>query len=144
MKLISMTDYVIENIADSEIDDERLLDMVLNYAQFLKQPLTLGMFRPCYLRDGVWIPYAKDTLLNTIKLFNEWEEAKSKVIFEGFDIHYRDEQTIILSNKSDIIQFATNGSVYVFDEHSVETIEDLMFYAKKEQVELTLTDNFKL
>ena len=45
-KLISMTDFVLkthDEISDS-IDSE---SMMFNYANFLKRPLTLGMFVPC-------------------------------------------------------------------------------------------------
>ena len=62
MKLISMTDFVLEfennfprqfGEAYSEYNESKseYLNMKLksyeNYAQFLKQPLTLGMFVPC-------------------------------------------------------------------------------------------------
>lgn len=111
------------------------------YDEFLSKNLELGDFIPCDENGNV----LEEPSLIPSKELLDYRQAKSKVIFEGFDIYYRDEQTIILcNNNNDIIEFATNGSVYVFDEYSAETIEDLTYYAKKEQVDLTLNDNFKL
>jgi len=88
MKLISMTDFVLEQ--EDSYYNQRFFK-IEKYAKFLKQPLELWMFVPCYFRDGIWISYAKDTLLNTIDLFNEWEQAKERCLFEGgksgFRIH---------------------------------------------------------
>lgn len=50
MKLISMTDFVIlQNIslANKEIKHNECGLRILKYANFLKQPLILGMFVPC-------------------------------------------------------------------------------------------------
>lgn len=57
-----------------------------NFDNFLKQPSKLEMFVPCYFRDGIAIPYTNETTISSIELFNEYEQAKEKVLFQGFEI----------------------------------------------------------
>lgn len=62
MKLISMTDFVLEQTNKitnewSEDDQIRLLDKISNYANFLKRPLKLEMF----LNDELFINVSVDT-----------------------------------------------------------------------------------
>lgn len=80
-KLVRMTDFILES------DD---LQGIKKYAEFLRQPLTLGMFVPCD-RDG--------KPLEEIK----WIKAKQEVLFEGFEwngeyaydgLNYVDEEFI--------------------------------------------------
>jgi DNA-directed RNA polymerase delta subunit len=47
MKLISMTDFVLEQNKEPYFYYDSLWNKVIAYANFLKQPLTLGMFVPC-------------------------------------------------------------------------------------------------
>jgi hypothetical protein len=52
MKLISMTDFVLDKSKNAPIDDyhevnEKFVNSIISYAHFLKQPLTLGMFVAC-------------------------------------------------------------------------------------------------
>ncbi len=82
--LISMVDFVLE--LDTKEHWAEDFKKCVNYANFLKQPLELWMFIACYLRNGSWIPYTKDTLLNNIYLFNEWKQAKNNILFEGFEL----------------------------------------------------------
>ena len=82
-----MTDFVIEQINEVMLDGTgTFCDRVGNYAKFLKQPLTLGMFIPCD-EDGNVLE----------KPHEEWElsywdfstkqgkylKAKERVLFEG-------------------------------------------------------------
>ena len=110
MKLISMTDFVLDQSQNAPLEDyhqvnETFVNKVVSYAYFLKQPLTLGMFVPCYLRDGVWIPYTKDTLLNTIELFNEFEKAKERVLFDfngGINLIRNKDDFFIIEDKNGV------------------------------------------
>lgn len=59
-----MTDFVLSVVnADRPCDRGKILDEIGLYAEFLKQPLKLEMFVPC----------------------DDSEQAKEKVLFEGFD-----------------------------------------------------------
>ena len=97
MKLISMTDFVInkrkELLRHSEYknDLENYANIVYNYANFLKQPLNLGMFVPCD-EDGNILKEPKrwEDYLQYPDSFDgnkEWDElydyqqAKEKVLF---------------------------------------------------------------
>lgn len=92
MKLISMTDYVFEQkrpipSADlHEMDyyykEYEIVEKIFNYANFLKQPLKLGMFVPCDEND-VPLDEPKDYEHNVKK--REYQQAKERVIFEGFE-----------------------------------------------------------
>ena len=87
MKLISMKDYVIEfsNVLNSA--------ELRKYAEFLDQPLTLGMFVTCG-GDGYVLeePNEKDEqfygaygISNLNKAKNKYQAAKDRVLFEGFN-----------------------------------------------------------
>ena len=72
-KLIGMTDFVCENTYKWEL--------ILNYANFLKQPQEKWMFVPCD-EDG--------NLLKEIKPYQDnyykYQQAKERVLFEGLDL----------------------------------------------------------
>lgn len=97
-KLIGMTDFVLwhaENF-NFNTDDLYSFNDVINYANFLKQPLTLGMFVPCDA-DGnimeepvnynIWgeLHYNNGENNGTIGFEDhlKYQEAKDRVLFEG-------------------------------------------------------------
>ena len=86
MKLISMTDYVLESQRFKE-DSDTAIFKVTNYAQFLKQPLNLGMFVPCDLNENIlpdcnkYLSFQKGIIYGL---------AKKRVLFEGFEIDFED------------------------------------------------------
>ena len=74
-------------------DKNEWFGKILNYSDFLEQPLNLGMFVPCKLVDGVWVvleePVKTDRpVMNDfrIKALKEYQEAKDRVLFEGFKV----------------------------------------------------------
>jgi hypothetical protein len=94
-KLISMTDFVLEQ--DKDFKPTRTYkELVINYANFLKKPLNLGMFVPCdekgnFLEEPIkfdlWLKYGDFTqygnyLTNKCK---PYQQAKERVLFEGFE-----------------------------------------------------------
>lgn len=98
MKLISMTDFVIEvtnNIQNDWLDSDRVeeLKKISNYANFIKQPLKLEMFIPCD-EDGNVLEEPKgwkNEDCNVIDCCNickceQYQQAKEKVLFEGIDL----------------------------------------------------------
>ena len=89
MKLISMTDFVLE-LQETESRVIGTLDSAINYANFLKQPLKLEMFVP-YDEDGnvleERIIFSKDEdCVFDSSNFNKYQQAKEKVLFEGFKV----------------------------------------------------------
>lgn len=82
MKLISMTDFILEQEAKLEKSykvAEKAIESIFRYANFLKQPLTLGMFVPCDKNGNV--------LNEKICDYNKYHQAKECVLFEGFYVH---------------------------------------------------------
>lgn len=93
MKLISMTDFVLEQIKrimNVEITHLESHNQIVDYANFLKQSLKLEMFVPCSNENG--LPLSLEGLIDSEGFvldeieFNEYEKAKEKVLFEGFDL----------------------------------------------------------
>lgn len=94
MKLISMTDYILsyEYLKNKPIGMQRddKLTKIERYANFLKTPLELGMFVPCD-EDGNVLEYIEwleneELTKERILYENEYNQAKERVIFEGFQI----------------------------------------------------------
>ena len=94
MKLISLIDYVLQeqkggqqvNSITSQLHYE--LRCIKKYAKFLKQEIKLEMFVPCD-EDGNVLgePYNDGNGDNYFGvLLDEYQKAKEKVLFEGFDL----------------------------------------------------------
>ena len=96
--LIGMTDFVLEQYKNNY--HANTPTRILNYANFLKQPLELWMFVPCKLVDGVWVVLEEpekyknwinyeysgtDIGFDDEKLCREYQQAKEKCLFEGFE-----------------------------------------------------------
>lgn len=99
MKLISMTDFVLEQKKtickiDSK-DTDYYFNNIVNYANFLKQPLKLEMFVPTdkygnVLEEKLVENYENDFgLYSDFRRYNkEYNEAKKKVLFEtNYELH---------------------------------------------------------
>lgn len=86
-----MTDFVIQQWSIELTIEQR--DRIKKYADFLKQPLNLGMFVPCDLdgnvlsRPPLYIDYKneeggnKELFQFNLELYNE---SKERVLFKGF------------------------------------------------------------
>ena len=145
MKLISMTDFVLEIQSEIGTADYQVVawqtkihgyDRILKYAHFLKQPLTLGMFVPCDVEGNVLEepePISigkniKDKLFEAIYNDDEvlrYEKTLSKVIFKGFAIS---EAGGAICDKSGIFNI-----FWLIDNNwklskGIKTIEDLIPY----------------
>ena len=89
MKLISMTDFVLEVSKQTTNEGNSLVrnfNKIKNYAQFLKQPLKLEMFVPC----------------------DDSEQAKEKVFFEDCSVIQQGENTIVMYKESGLWLTWTN------------------------------------
>lgn len=135
MKLISMTDFVLEqkytttlDISQVDFYDKELniLSKIRNYARFLKKPLTLGMFVPCD-EDG--------SVLEEPKTFNEkYQLAKERVLFKNCKLEHIKSDLFFKMDYDEIkigegsIKYNT-GSFYIegdIVDYSINTIEDLI------------------
>ena len=103
MKLISMRDFVLEQ--DNKASLGGTYDKIVRYANFLKQPLTLGMFIPCDEKGNVLENPKRKVLelsdgtcgyVTNINAFDKYLQAKERVLFEGFELK---DGFIIMSDK---------------------------------------------
>lgn len=133
MKLISMVDFVLLQNKENRAA-YKTLHIINIYANFLNQPLELGMFicevpepeiQGGYSNDGDFIG----------GYFDEWVksygEAKERVLFDGFEFVRELKNEINLDIK--YYRFKFNGDF--FNLTFGKTIEDLVKY------NLTLTPN---
>lgn len=97
-----MTDFVLnqkqsESFNEKTFINEALISLenIRNYAKFLKQPLKLEMFFPCDNDDEILKPQyiaGKEEIYNefvheaSMDKVKEYNDAKEKVLFEGFYI----------------------------------------------------------
>lgn len=122
-KLISMVDFVLQCDGNKETineENEYFSTTVSNYANFLKQPLTLGMFVPVDedgnvllgkplspAKDSEWIRWENEEF--------EFYKAKEKVLFEGFKICDRRDNTCVMTN-----EYHLNG--FMWKDKTVEML----------------------
>lgn len=146
MKLISMTSFVLEQnkILETYINHLRrpLFEKCVNYANFLKQPLNLGMFFPCDEDGNVlekpihkFITRESDTI-SFDNYSEKYQIAKEKVLFEGFYIErgstdFDNMTTYLIHNYFGEIAFKKDWK----DEW--EFIEDLESLSNLNEIELT-------
>jgi hypothetical protein len=131
-KLTPMREFTLE--MHEKLDCvHRFQDVVYKYAKLLGQKPTLGMFVPCDEEGNI----LEEPKFNTENEYNEndravfnqknikYQQAKSRVIFEGFELHFE-------YGKS----WGVSGQGRVIKSFNLNTIEDL--------VDLNLTVKFEL
>lgn len=120
------------------------MSYVISYANFLKQKLELWMFVPCKFVEGVWVvleePKRWNDFLQYPESFDgnkewyelyEYQEAKDRVLFEGFEIKNHDK-TIICQSENIISMWKHLEEDWIL---GFDCIEDLVKY----NLELTPT-----
>ena len=120
MKLISMTDFVLEQVKNAKYEEfhqvnETFVNKVINYAKFLKQPLKLWMFVPCDENSNVLEHpknYHKNIVIDELKridnynyLVKEYQQAKERCLLEGFS--EKDAKFVLFANETieDLCEF---------------------------------------
>lgn len=142
LKLIPMTTFVIEYYSNEGYADLQILNLMNNYANFLRKPLYLGMFVPVDKQGNVlkepknyasWKSLehndGKRTDVVGFEEYAEYQQAEQKCMFEGFKVDYNGyskvrivasyDPSIELSfNKNDMIPVGFNDveSLTVFDD----------------------------
>ncbi|AZA83692.1 hypothetical protein C1637_14375 [Chryseobacterium lactis] len=141
-KLIPMTTFVIEYYSNEGYADLQILNLMNNYANFLKKPLSLGMFVPVDVHGNVlkepknyasWKSLehndGKRTDTAGFEEYTEYQKAEVNCMFEGFKVDYNGyskvritasyDPSIELSfNKNDLLPAGYNDveSLTVFDD----------------------------
>jgi len=102
MKLISMTDFVLYQRELGKGTVASVLNSIFKYADFLKQPLELWMFVPCdedgNVLDEPNYPFRSNS--NDLELMKEWEQAKERCLFDGWNQIAKIDITICIENES--------------------------------------------
>ncbi|MGE8432473.1 MULTISPECIES: hypothetical protein [Chryseobacterium] len=141
-KLIPMTTFVLEYYANEGYADLQILNLMNNYANFLKQSLTLGMFVPVDPQGNVlkepknytsWksLEHNEEERTDIVGFeeYGEYQKAERKCMFEGFKVGYNgyskvriiasyDESIELSFNKNDLLPTGFNDveSLTVFDD----------------------------
>lgn len=119
-KLISMTDFVLEQsdnapIIKKDMVNDILISRFLKYAQLLKQPLKLEMFVPCDDNGNVLKYPVKDGIIESHESLKKYEQAKEKVLFDWFNdieainYHISRNRTIEYLSKFGSIELTQNA-----------------------------------
>lgn len=140
MKLISMTDFVLEQFEDvkntfksTKINKTHLtLTRITNYAKFLKQPLKLEMFVPCDENGNVLKLPDVCICADTCSLCKKYQKAKEKVLFEF------DGGITILRNEHNFFIIEDKNGVYfrILKNNSKSNVESIFNFS----VEIKLTE----
>ena len=138
MKLISMTDFVLERNQPMQNGLVRRVNSeyhkIIHYANFLKQPLTLGMFVPCdkdmnFFEEPKFPHLGSENQDEYIKNYQtkikEYQEAKEHVLFDGFCFN-------------DYFEFVTNGKISIDKNDMSSTLIEQLVGS-----ELLLTESAK-
>lgn len=159
-KLISMVDFVLEHFKENFTETGKghwepikMVNVVMSYANFLKQPLTLGMFIPC---DEEGKPFSEweideelcETILlkrervfakDLIDLAEQYQKAKERVLFKGYNVESKTIKDVTYYN----ITYKGSDTYYSHNSYpdnnpsfnGRKTIQDLI----KDDVDLTQT-----
>jgi hypothetical protein len=140
MKLISMSDFVLiqrDTIAEFTTKSARTqlpFEKIVRYAEFLKQPLKLGMFLPCDENEKILIfDYPQNKAFDDIAQINfenSIKVAKEKVLFEGFVF----KDNVILLNSKIFFGSAIDSKQFFI---LYKTIEDLSIHFLANEITLT-------
>ncbi|WP_144283885.1 hypothetical protein [Chryseobacterium echinoideorum] len=155
-RLIPMTDFVIEYYSNEGYADLHTLNLMNNYAKFLRMPLCLEMFVPVDEKGSIlkepknyqiWksLPHNREistdeTLGNKISDDNRiFQRAEAKILFEGFEFAYNGFSVARLTasyNLSIEISFNKNEQIFLNfpDIESLISLEEI--YLSKSALKL--------
>lgn len=147
MKLVSMTDFVLEQKITNTLDTSQIdwydkeiskLEKIRSYAKFLKTPLNLGMFVPCdsdgnVLEEPKRINYSYNPIINQIhdEKVSNYQKAKERVLFKNVSIKEHG-RVVVLDSRGREITIA-NTKIGVMP---MMIIEDLVIHG------FELTNNY--
>ena len=147
--LIKMTDYVkeqgeigmeVQSISHQQLCRVNRFNKMVKYANFLSITLEVWQFVPSKLVDGAWVvleepknykqwlrketnvPYDLD-----LSKYEEYQQAKERCYFEGFEVMNFSPQSQIITNKFiNVFWYNSNEGWYL--SNAFQTLEDLIPY----------------
>lgn len=122
MELISMTEKVFElereynplvkTVNKLSQEDATKYERCFAYAIFLSQPLKLEMFVPCDDEGNVMIESSS----------NDYQKAKEKVLFKGFEIRIHNKRITLFKNGHSILSYSLINNKFLGNQ----TVERLV------------------
>lgn len=160
-KLISMVQFTLQLAESKEVK----LSKLVNYAKFLSQPLTLSMFVPCDDEGNVIEEPKPEDYFPVDKPVNEfteadgqglsdyyspmmrYEDARLKVLFEGFEVIGCDDDGVeieMTDNNIWITALSTGINITHYDgydgqEREIKTVEEMFEFLKEYGLQATLS-----
>ena len=134
MKLISMTDFVLQktlifdNANSTYKDCEKAIEAIFKYANLLKQPLELWMLVPCdennlplkkpsffYTEENIekLEGIEKEAAIRVNKKVEQYEKAKEKVLFDGFEYVESQAKATLLGLELSVSPYTKKGDFYI-------------------------------
>lgn len=142
-KLIPMTDFVIEYYSHEGYADLQTLKLMNNYANFLREPLTLELFVPVGQTGNIlkepknytsWKslehnrkePYDPESSIASDE-YRLYQEAEQKCLFEGFKIAYNGYSVVrITAVYNEAIELSFNKNERMFQKF--KDVESLTYF----------------
>ena len=137
MKLVSMINFVysLDDNSHTVLGDAFKYCLVREYANFLNQPLNLGMFVPAIEVEGKWevleepICYGVGDEQYYGSRMDEYQQAKDRVLFEGFEYKKTKDEYQFCFVESEKLNIVWDYNTVIFPDRSCKTINDLIKYA---------------
>lgn len=140
-KLIPMTSFVIDYYSNEGYADLQTLNLMVNYAQFLKKSLKLEMFVPVG-EDGVLLKQPENysgvksfvnndkDRENAIQENKIYRKAEKKCLFEGFELAYNGYSVVrIVAEYNKEIELSFNKKDMLCQNfENIEALTDLEIY----------------
>jgi len=101
---------------------------IIDYTNFITQPLNLSHFVPAIEKDGNWIVLELPIkMMNGDSMINEeYQTALDNVVFKGFEIDY--DNIVINRNSNNRLQFNDYSIYFNVSSCVVKAIEDIIPY----------------
>lgn len=128
-KLIPMTDFVIEYYSNEGYADLQALGLMKNYANFLRKPLTLGMFVPVDA-EGIVLKEPKNystwkslghnnegkrSDISGSDEYMQYQKAEKNCLFAGFTIAYNGYSVVrITASYNPAVELSFNKNDLMF------------------------------
>ncbi|WP_294276819.1 hypothetical protein [uncultured Chryseobacterium sp.] len=142
-KLIPMTDFVIEYYANEGYADLQTLNLMNNYAVFLKRPLLLSMFVPVDAQGNIlkepknyssWktlehnqAPAIAEPETTAFREYRIYQEAERRCFFYGFTIAYNGYSVVrITASYDESIELSFNKSDML--SQTFKDVESLLYF----------------
>ncbi|AGO47644.1 hypothetical protein Phi17218_111 [Cellulophaga phage phi17:2_18] len=138
----TMVEYVKYLRTVEDIDNIRRFWKCESYAKFLSQEIKLGMFVPC--KDGAPLSesinpksiepqpnFGQEDYDELVRVYNEYQEAKEKVLFEGFELTEKNSEVAWVLKFDEFlmeIKFYLEDDSYFYHGKQINKIEDLIPY----------------